>query len=475
MSQPSNPCSPILVVDDEPHVLHGFEMALRLAGMNNILLCSDSREVMGILARQEIEVVLLDLTMPFVSGEELLARIPPEYPDLPVIVITGANDVRTAVGCMKAGAFDYMVKPVEDRRLSSGVQRAIELRDLRRENRRIRQSWFEGKLNHPEAFREIVTQNATMRVLFQYCETIASSPKPVLITGETGVGKELLARAIHVLSNRSGAFVPVNAAGLDDTMFSDTLFGHVRGAYTGADDARAGLVERAAGGTLFLDEIGDLNLNCQMKLLRLLQEREYSPLGADLPKQTDARVIVATNKEIDALQRAGQFRKDLYYRLQTHHVHIPPLRERMDDLALLIDHFAAKAATTLDKKAPNWPKELQTLLRSYDFPGNLREFESLMFDAVSRHESGVLSLDVFRAHIGNRERTIAGPKPSDPEESGNPFRTWPTLPSLKEAAQWLVEEAMRRADGNQGAAALHLGISRTSLNKRLSRKAQKME
>jgi DNA-binding NtrC family response regulator len=281
------------LVDDEEQALKSFEMVLRSASMNNFISCHDSRDVMPLLHSRDIEVMLLDLRMPHISGEELLPKIISDYPEVPVIIVTGANDVETAVKCMQQGAFDYIVKPAEKSRLVASTRRAVEIRELQRENRLLKTHVLSNKLDTPEAFSEIITISTGMRSIFQYVEAIAASPRPVLITGETGVGKELIARAVHRLSHRTGAFVPVNVAGLDDNVFADTLFGHKKGAFTDAREARSGLVEQAAGGTLFLDEIGDLNTASQVKLLRLLQEGEYFPLGSDLAKRSNARIVVA--------------------------------------------------------------------------------------------------------------------------------------------------------------------------------------
>jgi DNA-binding NtrC family response regulator len=383
----ASPQRPVLLVDDEEQSLTSFEMALRSANLNYFIRCRDSREVIPLLTDQEVEIILMDLRMPNISGDELLPLITSDFPDVPVIMITGANDVETAVKCMKLGAFDYMVKPVERSRLIGGVKRAIELRELQRENRLLKAHVFSDKLEHPEAFSEMVTCSAKMRAVFQYAEAIAASPRPLLITGETGVGKELVARAVHKLSRRKGAFVPVNVAGLDDNVFADTLFGHKKGAFTGAEQARGGLLEQAAGGTLFLDEIGDLSHPSQVKLLRLLQDGEYFPLGSDLGRRSDARIVVATNQDLNSLQNTSRFRKDLYYRLCDHHVHIPPLRERMEDLPPLLSHFLEKASATLGKSNPTPPEELLTLLSTYHFPGNIRELESMVFDSVGSHRS----------------------------------------------------------------------------------------
>jgi DNA-binding NtrC family response regulator len=471
MSDSLHPLLPIVLVDDEAQALSSFEMTLRAAGMNHFLALNDSREVLPALSRREIDIVLLDLWMPHVSGEELLQAIAVDYPEVPVIVITGADDVETAVRCMRRGAFDYIVKPVEKSRLVGSVRRAIELRQLHRENQLLRASVLTDQLSRPEAFADIVTVSPAMRSIFQYAEAVAQSSRPVLITGETGVGKELVARAVHTLSSRRGGFVPVNVAGLDDSVFADTLFGHKRGAFTGAMEARAGLLEQAGGGTLFLDEIGDLSAASQVKLLRLLQDGEYFPIGSDLAKRADVRIVVATNQDLEAARNAGRFRKDLYYRLCGHHIHIPPLRDRREDLPALLDHFLGQAAESLDRKKPTPPDELINLLAAYRFPGNVRELESMVYNAISIHSSGKLSMDAFKAEIFKTQPALADEPESGLQEGTVVGRlVFPDpLPTLKQAEQLLVEEALRRAGRNQSIAAMMLGITRQALNKRLKK------
>jgi DNA-binding NtrC family response regulator len=469
MSETTHPPFPILLVDDEAQSLTSFEMALRSASLNHFIACNDSREVMSLLGRQDIELMLLDLWMPHVTGEELLRQITVDYPDLPVIVVTGADDVETAVKCMRTGAFDYIVKPVEKSRLVGSVKRGIELRELHRENQLLKARVLSDHLNRPEAFAEIITVSPAMRSIFQYIEAVAAGPRPVLITGETGVGKELVARAVHTLSGRKGKFVPVNVAGLDDHIFADTLFGHKRGAFTGAMEARPGMLEQASGGTLFLDEIGDLSAVSQVKLLRLLQDGEYLPLGSDIAKRSDARAVVATNQDLETARNSGKFRKDLYYRLCGHHVHLPPLRERREDLPVLLDHFLEESARSLGKKRPTPPDELLKLLAAYHFPGNVREFESMVYNAVSLHSAGKLSMDAFKTEIFKRQPALAGDsQPATPEPEG--CVAFPQkLPTLRQIEDLLVEEALRRSGGNQSIAATMLGITRQALNKRVNK------
>ena len=321
-----------------------------------------------------------------------------------------------------------------------------------------------------DPFADIITLNPEMKSLFATIKSIGNSRQPLLITGETGVGKELFARAVHAASRVSGPLVTVNVAGLDDNIFSDTLFGHVRGAFTGADRLRRGMIEKAWGGTLFLDEIGDLSMASQVKLLRLLQNGEYLPLGADDQKLSDARIITATNRDLWSAQRAERFRGDLNFRLRTHHINIPPLRKRPEDIKPLLDHFLERAATTLNKKKPTPPRELVPLLRGYDFPGNVRELHGMVFDAVSRHRARMLSLETFHEHIATH--TVFNHQEETREKESNNdffFSSMNRFPTIKEATRLLVIEALKQAGNNQAVAARMLGISRQALNKRLNK------
>jgi DNA-binding NtrC family response regulator len=467
MTRALHPPEPILVIDDEEAILLAIDTTLQLAGFNHVVICRESREAMHLLQHRAPGCVLLDLNMPHLDGQSLLPMILASRPELPVIVITGSIDVETAVQCMKAGALDYLVKPVDESRLIAAIHQALRFRELHRENRALRLQLDEEPLGHPEAFAEIVTASPKMIALFRYIESIAPSPQPVLVRGETGVGKELVARAIHRLSGRTGPFVAVNVAGLDDNVFSDTLFGHVKGAFTGADASRPGLVEKAADGTLFLDEIGDLSQGSQVKLLRLLQEREYMPLGQDSLRISSARVIASTHADLWALQQQGAFRKDLHYRLRTHLLRIPPLRDRKEDLAVLADFFAGQAAGSLAKEKPQVPADLLTLLATHPFPGNVRELQAMIFDAVAQQKGTHLPLGVIRDHMARAMQELgAGPAASMAAALHFPE----PLPTLKQTAGLLVGEAMRRAGHNQSAAAAMLGISQQALSKRLKDK-----
>jgi DNA-binding NtrC family response regulator len=465
MSANLYPSFSILLVDDEPDWLYSMGITLERAGLTNIVTCDDSRKALEIMSENQVGLVLLDLTMPHLSGQELLDRIAEEHPEVTVIIISGLNQLETAVACMRAGAFDYYVKTSEEGRIVKGVKRAVREKELQQENRELRSRFLYDRLEHPEAFSAIVTGDKGMRSIFQYVEAVAGSSQPILVTGESGVGKELVVAALHRLSRRKGELVAVNVAGLDDTMVADTLFGHVRGAFTGAGEARSGMVEQAREGTLFLDEIGDLSLSSQVKLLRLLQEGEYYPVGSDRPRRITARVVVATHQDLAARQASGEFRKDLFYRLRAHHLHIPPLRMRKGDIPLLLDFFLAQASREFGKKKPTLPKELPVLLSTYDFPGNVRELKAMVYDAVSLHQGGVLSMEAFIRAIGGRPAEAVQEIAADP--SGNPFYALERLPGFTEAIDLLVAEAVRRAEGNQSIAARLLGVSQPTLSKRL--------
>ncbi len=468
MTEKLYPAFGILLVDDEIPWLRSLSLTLEgPGGLSHLYQCQDSRDALRFLAEQDIGLVLLDLTMPHRSGEEVLRQIITDYPQVRVIILSGMNQLDTAVTCMRLGAYDYFVKTVEEERLVDGVRRAVRMIELERENLAIRRRFQHHQLDCPEAFSAIITDHPDMRARFQYLEAVAPSNQPILITGESGVGKELFARAVHQLSRNKGELVSVNVAGLDDNVFADTLFGHIRGAYTGADALRKGMVEAAAGGTLFLDEIGDLSIASQVKLLRLLQNGEYYPLGSDQPKQMSARVVVATHADLDEKMATGAFRRDLYYRLIAHHVHVPPLRERMEDLPLLLEYFLHKLAAELGKKAPTPPPELAVLLATYRFPGNIRELEAMICDAISVHQGKVLSMKTFIDRIAGTEQESQRMLPA---VCKNPFEPLAELPTLQQAGRLLVDAAMQRAAGNQSVASRLLGISQPALSKRLKQR-----
>jgi DNA-binding NtrC family response regulator len=441
---------------------------LRGSGFESVHTVDDSRTVLPFLeAHQGVSLVILDLSMPHITGLELLPLITCQFPHIQIIVVTAANEIATAVDCIKKGASDYLVKPVDKDQFLLSITRALEIFDLKNEVTSLKEYLLADSLKHEELFSSIITKNRKMRAIFQYIEAIAGTKEPVLVTGETGVGKELIAKAIHGLSARRGPFVATNVSGLDDHMFSDTLFGHKRGAYTGAEQARDGLILQSSEGTLFLDEIGDMSEASQVKLLRVLQEKEFYPLGSDIPKKANTRMVVATNRDLQRLIAEGRFRNDLYFRLRTHQIMIPPLRDRREDIPLLLDYFLEGASRQLGKKKPSHPRELVTLLMNYSFPGNVRELHSMVFDAVARHRSGILPLESFREKIGEEFATYMSGHPEDSPILDVTKR----FPTLKETEEYLINEALRLSSNNQGIAASLLGITRQALNKRLLRQS----
>jgi DNA-binding NtrC family response regulator len=465
------PAFPIIIVDDEEPIITSLSGVLRFGGITHTIGIQDSRKALAEIRSHDAAVVLLDLTMPNLPGNELLPLIKEERPEIPVVIITGNTEVAIAVECMKNGAFDYLVKPVESAKLIATVKRAVEILELRMENHVLKTHLVNNQFENPDAFANIITRSEKLRSALLYVEAISGTAQTVLVTGETGSGKELIAAAVHRLSRRAGELVAVNVAGFDDSMFSDTLFGHKKGAFTGADSARRGLIEAATGGTLFLDEIGDLSQPSQVKLLRLLESKEYLPLGSDVKKKSNARIVVATNRNLLEAADTGEFRKDLYYRLSTHQVELPPLRDRKEDLQLLIPHFVAQVEEEFGVDALTMPPGLDRMLSGYNFPGNVRELRSLIFDAASRSlvsgrtEEGIdVSLEAFRLAIG---RDVAELPASDGDPVTVTFHE--TLPTIREVTDLLVEEAMERTQGTQTLAAQLLGITQQALSKRLKK------
>ncbi len=451
----------ILIVDDDELVAEAYSSILEAAGWLNRVVIQDPRKVMAFVRDSTIGAILLDLNMPHITGQELLESITVERPEIPVIILTLEDSVDVAVDCMRVGAFDFMAKPVDENRLVNSVAHAVRVHALHEEVQVLSRRGRDFELQQPETFASIVTVSDAMRQLFAYIETIAGSPRAVLITGESGTGKELFARAVHDASGRQGQFVPVNVAGLDDTVFSDTLFGHRRGAFTGADSNRKGLVEQAAGGTLFLDEIGDLDNGAQLKLLRLLQEEEYYPLGSDNAERSTARIIAATNANLGERQESGAFRRDLYYRLMGHRVEVPPLRDRIEDLRSLVEHFASESYKTLTRTPQPVPPGVERVLLGYEFPGNVRELQAIVFDVVSRvGERPIDESDLLDHPLLSRQRVL--------ESAGARLSYTGAIPTLEEAEQFLIQEALEQTKGNQTAAAKLLGVSQSTLSRRLS-------
>ena len=459
----------VVLVDDERSELEAYSFLLESMGVEKITTIEDSRCVMDTIESIPSPIVFLDLNMPKVSGLEVLQEIKAKRPQVPVIICTANSEIESAVECLKLGAHDYLVKPINLNSFGSALRTALEIDSLRNEVLLLKGISFAESASAHSAFDHIITRNGLMREIFSYIEAIAASGQPVLILGETGTGKELLARAVHHVSGLFGEFVAVDVSGLDDALFSDTLFGHEKGAYTGAGGVRSGLIERAQDGTIFLDEIGDLHEVSQMKLLRLLQEGIYYPLGSDTPKQCKARIVTATNKSLEMLSaRESNFRRDLYYRLSTHLIKVPPLRERKEDIAPLIEQLIAEAAINMNKTPPRISKYSLQLLENYDFPGNIRELKTYLCDAVARSSSELIGDRVIEERLSIHLSTNIVEK-NEGKSLESVFGKIPTLEALVEFA---IDQAMDYTGCNQSQAARLLGISKQALNKRLKKRQQ---
>jgi len=462
----------ILIVDDDTEFLDGTRRALLAHGIDNITTLQDSTNLLTTLSRSTYTVIILDWVMPDLSGSDLLPEIIRQYPHIPVIIITGVNDLENVVSCIKQGAYDYITKPIDTTKFVSIVQNACKSSELIARNRQLTGYLLGEPLSSPENFSDIITCSDRMMAIFKVIETLACSKQPVLIAGETGVGKELIANAIHRCSGLKGRMVSVNVAGLDDAMFADTLFGHKKGAYTGANESREGLIEQAKGGTLFLDEIGDLSNASQIKLLRLLQQNEYYRLGSDVLHKSDARIVAASNANFQALLAAGSFRSDLFYRISAQTLSIPPLRERREDILPLVDYFVDLTAKSLGLKSPEISREIRQALISYNFPGNVREMINRIHNAVIYNRTGTLTLEDFP---GIEPGSII-PKQLIRRIGSNQFALngiFHSFPTVEEVETLLVNEAMNLSNGNRSMASKMLGISRPTLQKRMEEIAQR--
>lgn len=474
MSKPAQTNHPqgVLLVDDDASFLEELRRTLLTQGISNITTLQDSSKVFQELSNGSHSILILDWVMPGLSGADLLPEIVRQYPYLPVIILTGVSDLENVVNCIKQGAYDYIIKSRDDNRLVSVIQKAFKSEELASQNKRLT-GYLQGQpLEEPEHFNDIITCSDRMQALFKIIESMRHSRQPVLITGETGVGKELIAQAIHRSSGLKGPMITVNVAGLDDSRFADTLFGHKKGAFTGATDSREGLIEKAKDGTLFLDEIGELSIQSQVQLLRLIQQNEYYRVGSDVLQKNNARIIAASNAHFETLFETGAFRQDLYYRISAHSLHVPPLRERREDILPLAEYYAARTATELKKMTPKFSREVRQALRSYDFHGNVRELINRINNAVTHNSTGTLLLKDFPGlpascgKLNNMMRRIG----SNQFVLHSIFSEFPTFDEIE---LLLVEEAMEETQGNRSAAAELLGISRPTLQKKLEQGGSK--
>ena len=367
----------ILIVDDEKNYLLVLEALLRDAGYE-VITCDNASEALEITTSHDLDLVITDMRMPGVDGMEFLVQLRGLQPEIPVIMMTAYATVEKAVEAMKRGAFDYVTKPFKNEELILTIRKALEMHRLKQENRLLSQ-----ELQERFKFGNIVGKSKVMRQVYEIIEKVAQTRASVLIIGESGTGKELIARAIHFNSPRSDKpFVSVNCSALPETLLESELFGHERGAFTGAVTRRKGRFELAHNGTLFLDEVGDMSPALQVKLLRVLQEMRFERVGGTATLQVDARLVAASNRDLKREVELGRFREDLYYRLKVVHINVPPLRERRDDIPLLVHHFLRKVAKINGLPVKNVSHEALKYLYQYDWLGNVRELENVIERAV---------------------------------------------------------------------------------------------
>ncbi len=452
----------ILLVDDEIEFLKIARLTLLSEGYTNISTLSDSRKMEETVCSVAPNIIFLDLTMPYRHGEECLQYCSQHHPEIPVIILTGLIEISSAIRCMKNGAVDYLLKPIKSDELILALVKVSQNIDLKRETSGLKNCILSPELSNPDAFVHMITKSEKMKNIFAYSEAISRTNMPILVRGETGTGKELMVKALHNLRTPNTPLVSINVSGLDDQMFTDTLFGHVKGSYTGANNQRKGLVEQARGGTLFLDEIGDLKMESQIKLLRLLQEFEYFPIGADSPEKADVWIVAATHVD---LSNSDSFRKDLYYRLQTHEIVLPPLRDRSEDIELLIETFILKAVDDIGiQTIPQLPQLLIQKIVEHSFPGNIRELQGMIYDFIgSSAINNQISIHSIQRYFPEFElETVSDMIKSDTIINTSDFAV---LPTVKEMESALVKEALHRTDNNKSAAAKLLGITRQTISK----------
>jgi len=458
----------VLVVDDERNMLLVMQMALEEAGYR-VLTAEGAEDALGLLRDPDLDVVVSDLKMPGMSGQELVARAHRDRPDLPVIVATAYGSIRSAIECIQAGASDYLTKPFEPEQLQIAVERAVHLHDLLRENRQLHAA-VSG------AYRRgrLVGDGPAMQRLREQIAQVAPYKTNVLITGESGTGKEAVARSIHEAGPRAEhPWVAINCAAIPRDLMESELFGYVKGAFTGALQNRLGRLEQANGGTLFLDEISDLELGLQAKLLRVLQEREFSPVGSDAVRRVDVRIIAASNRDLRELVAAESFRADLLYRLDVYHIRVPPLRDRAEDIPLLANAFLAELRAEMDKPVTGFSDKALAALRGYHWPGNVRELRNAV-------ERSLLSAGGALIRSGDLPDRVHRPRPAaaGDEDEDAPAAGSALLDELDEAGLdgWLADAergmivaALERCGGVQAKAARLLGITERSLWHRLKK------
>jgi len=449
-----NPLS-IVLIDDEESQLISLESFLKRRG-HEVFTATDGKQGVEYVRRHTIDLVLTDLRMPDWDGRRVLQEVKAINPEIDVVLITAYGSVEDAVSTMKSGAYDFLTKPVDLDLLEGLIRRVQEKRVLQRENRLLRQ-----QLQQQFSFDAIVSRSPEMEALLNTAGRVANSKATVLIRGESGTGKELIARAVHFASPRKHKpFVVVNVAALPDNLIESELFGHEKGAFTGAIQRRIGRFEEADGGTLFIDEVGDIPLSVQVKLLRVLQFGTIQRIGSNQSIQVDVRIIAATHRDLEAMIRENQFREDLYYRLNVVTLEVPPLRKRKSDIPVLAEHFLRKYASEYGRNIRGITREALDRLMKYDFPGNVRELENMIQRAVVLCRDEFLTADVLLSETERQTRNAA----LDPDDLSHSYEE-----KLRAFETALIQRALAETNGNQSAAARLLQMTERHLRSRMQR------
>lgn len=444
----------ILVVDDDASQRRLIEFWLKEDGFD-VTIASDGNAGLREFTEKSPALVITDIRMPGLSGLDLLSRIKALNPDTPVVLITAFGTVGDAVGAMKLGAADYVLKPLNSEELKVNVQRALERQRLVDENRYLR-----DYTDTAFRFENLVAGSRKMRDVFNLASQVARRDTTVLVTGESGTGKELIAKAIHQNSLRAGKpFITVNCGAIPENLIESELFGHRKGSFTGAVADRTGKFEAANEGTVFLDEVGELPISLQVRLLRVIQEREIDKIGFPKPIPVNVRIVAATNRDLRKLIEDGQFREDLFYRLSVVTVELPPLRERRDDIPLLISHFLKKHCSRYSLAMPGVSDDAIDLLARYDWPGNVRELENVIEHAVVLGASGEIRPENLPAHIQQAKSRVSAINLKLPDDGID----------LEAVEKEILEQALEKNGWNQTRAARYLNISRKTLIYRMEK------
>lgn len=451
----------LFIVDDDKTLLKFQSDLLRDQGYQ-VFTATSGEQALKLAKNNHPDILLTDLVMPGIDGIVLINRIRGIAKETVSIVLTGYGTVETAVEAMKAGAFTYLTKPYKMTELLVTIEKAIEVHKLKKENVTLKQALGSSYKNF------IIGNSEEMQKVFELIETVADTDSTILIFGESGTGKELVAKRIHYLSSRrNGQFIPINCGAIPENLLESELFGHVKGAFTGAVAGRQGRFELAKGGTIFLDEIGDMSPKLQVKLLRVLQEREFEPVGSTRTKKADVRVIAATHKDLEKAVKEEKFREDLYYRLNVIPVHIPALRERKDDIPILIDHFIKRFNKEKKRSVEKLSPEGIEILSNYSWPGNVRELENLIERLVIIKREGIIETDDLPDKIVSDGRLAIG-KCVQIADNGISLKD-----AVEEFENSLIFQALNRCKWNKNRAAMLLGIKRTTLVEKLKKKGIK--